>query len=40
VIVPNDPSPFERWAFLRDVTQIVSQLAISAAALAVINNNR
>jgi protein involved in polysaccharide export with SLBB domain len=40
VIVPNDPSPFERWAFLRDVTQIVSQLAISAAALAVINNSR
>ncbi|MCU0944218.1 MAG: SLBB domain-containing protein [Rubritepida sp.] len=40
VIVPNDPSPFERWAFLRDITQVVSQLAISAAALAVIANNQ
>jgi polysaccharide export outer membrane protein len=36
VIVPNDPSPFESWAFLRDMTQIAGQLAISAAALAVI----
>jgi len=37
VIVPNDPSPFERWGFLRDVTQLASQVAISAAALAVIS---
>ncbi len=36
VIVPNDPSPFERWGFLRDMTQLASQVAISAAALAVI----
>lgn len=36
VIVPNDPSPFERWGFLRDLTQVAGQLAISAAALAVI----
>lgn len=36
VIVPNDPSPFESWGFLRDMTQIAGQLAISAAALAVI----
>lgn len=36
VIVPNDPSPFEAWGFLRDMTQIAGQLAISAAALAVI----
>jgi hypothetical protein len=34
--VPNDPSPFESWGFLRDMTQIAGQLAISAAALAVI----
>jgi polysaccharide export outer membrane protein len=36
VIVPNDPSPFENWGFLRDLTQVASQVAISAAALAVI----
>jgi protein involved in polysaccharide export with SLBB domain len=36
VILPNDPSPFEAWGFLRDMTQIAGQLAISAAALAVI----
>ncbi|WP_424813319.1 SLBB domain-containing protein [Roseococcus sp. YIM B11640] len=36
VIVPNDPSPFENWGFLRDMTQVAGQLAISAAALAVI----
>ena len=34
VIVPNDPSPFESWGFLRDLTQVAGQLAISAAALA------
>lgn len=37
VIVPNDPSPFEAWGFLRDMAQIAGQLAISAAALAVIS---
>ncbi|UPY36175.1 SLBB domain-containing protein [Sediminicoccus sp. KRV36] len=37
VIVPNDPSPFEAWGFLRDMTQVAGQLAISAAALAVIS---
>jgi hypothetical protein len=36
VVVPQDPSPFERWGFLRDVTQLLSQVSISAAALAVI----
>ncbi len=40
VIVPNDPSPFERWGFLRDITQLASQVAISAAALAVISRGR
>jgi len=37
VILPNDPSPFESWGFLRDLTQVASQLAISTAALAVIS---
>jgi polysaccharide export outer membrane protein len=36
VVVPQDPSPYERWGFLRDVTQLLSQVSISAAALAVI----
>lgn len=40
VVVPQDPSPYERWGFLRDVTQLLSQVSISAAALAVISRSR
>jgi protein involved in polysaccharide export with SLBB domain len=40
VVVPQDPSPYERWGFLRDVTQLLSQVSISAAALAVIARSR
>ncbi|WP_240048426.1 SLBB domain-containing protein [Crenalkalicoccus roseus] len=36
VVVPQDPSPYETWGFLRDVTQVLSQVSLSAAALAVI----
>jgi protein involved in polysaccharide export with SLBB domain len=36
VVVPQDPSPFETWGFIRDLTQVLSQVTISAAALAVI----
>ncbi len=36
VVVPQDPSPYETWGFIRDLTQVVGQLSISAAALAVI----
>ncbi|MFN7001130.1 MAG: SLBB domain-containing protein, partial [Elioraea tepidiphila] len=36
VVVPQDPSPFETWGFIRDLTQLLSQISISAAALAVI----
>lgn len=36
VVVPQDPSPFETWGFIRDLTQVLSQITISAAALAVI----
>lgn len=36
VVVPQDPSPYETWGFLRDVTQVLSQVALSAAALSVI----
>ncbi len=36
VVVPQDPSPYESWGMLRDVTQVLSQIALSSAALAVI----
>ena len=36
VVVPQDPSPYESWGMLRDVTQVLSQVALSSAALAVI----
>ncbi|SDB63366.1 protein involved in polysaccharide export, contains SLBB domain of the beta-grasp fold [Belnapia rosea] len=36
VVVPQDPSPYEQWGMLRDVTQVISQIALSSAALAVI----
>ncbi len=36
VVVPQDPSPFETWGFIRDLTQVLSQVTISSAALAVI----
>ncbi len=36
IVVPQDPSPYESWGFIRDLGQVLSQLTISAAALAVI----
>ncbi|NKC32383.1 polysaccharide biosynthesis/export protein [Roseomonas sp. BU-1] len=36
VVVPQDPSPFETWGLVRDLTQVLSQITISSAALAVI----
>jgi protein involved in polysaccharide export with SLBB domain len=36
VVVPQDPSPYETWGFVRDITQVLSQVALSSAALAVI----
>ena len=36
VMLPQDPAPFETWGYIRDITQIVGQLTISSAALAVI----
>jgi len=36
VVVPQDPSPYESWGFARDITQVLSQVALSSAALAVI----
>lgn len=36
VVVPQDPSPYETWGFVRDLTQVLAQVSVSAAALAVI----
>jgi hypothetical protein len=35
-MLPQDPAPFETWGYIRDMTQILGQLTISSAALAVI----
>jgi polysaccharide export outer membrane protein len=37
VVVPKDPMPFDALSFTKDITQILSQLAISAASIAVIS---
>lgn len=39
IIVPKDLRPFDLTTFLTSATQIMSQLAISAASLAVIHSN-
>ena len=36
VVVPQDPSPYETWGFIRDLTQVLGQVSVSAAALAVV----
>jgi protein involved in polysaccharide export with SLBB domain len=38
VVVPKEPAPFDAFAFIKDVTQITSQLAVTAAALSAIND--
>ncbi len=37
VMLPQDPAPFETWGYVRDMTQMLGQLTISSAALAVIS---
>jgi len=37
VVVPQDPSPYETWGFIRDITAVLGQISVSAAALAVIS---
>jgi protein involved in polysaccharide export with SLBB domain len=37
IVVPPDPAPFNMMVFLTSLSQIVSQVAISAASLAVIS---
>lgn len=39
IVVPRDLSPFDLGQFLKDATQIVSQLAVTAASLSVIQTN-
>jgi protein involved in polysaccharide export with SLBB domain len=39
IVVPRDLRPFNWTQFLKDVTQIASQLALTAASLSVLNNN-
>jgi protein involved in polysaccharide export with SLBB domain len=36
LVVPQDPSPFETWGVVRDLAQVLGQVTISSAALAVI----
>ena len=36
IVVPRDLQPFNLTQFLRDATQITSQLAVTAASIAVI----
>jgi len=37
IVVPRDLSPFDWGIFLKDATQIISQLAVTAASLSVIS---
>ncbi len=39
IVVPRDLRPFDWIQFFKDVTQIASQLAVSAASLSVLRNN-
>ena len=38
IVVPPDPAPFNTMVFLTSISQIVSQLAVAAASLAVIQS--
>ncbi len=39
IVVPRDTIPFNLYNFTYDITSILSNLAVSAAAIATINNN-
>ena len=39
IVVPRDPAPFDLMGFTRDISGLLSNLAITAASLATINNN-
>lgn len=39
IVVPRNPSPFDFLEFARDITPILSNLAVTAASLAVVGRN-
>jgi protein involved in polysaccharide export with SLBB domain len=39
IVVPKDATPFDLFTFTRELATVLSQLAITAASLAVIGNN-
>jgi polysaccharide biosynthesis/export protein len=39
LVVPMDPAPLDIFTFAKDMTALISQMAITAASLAVIGNN-
>jgi polysaccharide biosynthesis/export protein len=39
LVVPMDPAPLDVFSFAKDMTALISQMAITAASLAVIGNN-
>lgn len=39
IVVPKDPVPLDLFTFAKEITALVSQMAITAASLAVIGNN-
>ncbi len=39
IVVPKDPVPLDLFSFAKDITALLSQMAITAASLAVIGNN-
>jgi hypothetical protein len=39
VMVPKDPAPLDIFAFAKDLTALISQMALTAASLAVISDN-
>jgi protein involved in polysaccharide export with SLBB domain len=39
IVVPRDPKPFDFLEFARDITPILSHLALSAASLAILSGN-
>ncbi|MCK8787816.1 capsule biosynthesis GfcC family protein [Roseomonas sp. NAR14] len=40
VVVPQDPSPYETWGMVRDISNIVAQISLSGIALAVLAGTR
>ena len=39
IVVPKDPAPLDLFVFAKEITALISQMAITAASLAVIGNN-